>query len=491
MSFNLQVFLLSSFPLLLVLLLLKSYFSSSKSHKNLPPSPPKLPLIGNLHQMAPGPHRALQSMAQTYGPIMLLHFGTVPVVVFSTVEGAKEIMKTHDVVFSNRPFLDIGGRLTYDARDIVFASSGEQWRQMKSISVLHLLSKQRVQSYQQVREDETVLMIRTIQQANESVINLSELINTLTNNVISRVALGRKYERNEVKAILDGIVELLASFSVGNYIPWLGWIDKLRGLHRRADELAKDQDDFVEGVLKEHENKKESHVERKDLVDILLEIQRDNSTGFQLERYMIKAIIMDMFGAGTDTTSTTLEWTLTELLRNPRVMKKLQQEAQKVGQGRSFIPEGDIDKMPYLKAVLKESLRLHTPVPLLVPRESTKEVKIMGYDIPSGTQVIINAWAIARDPSIWDEPEKFKPERFLNSPIDYKGVHYEFTPFGAGRRKCPGITFAMVVNEVVLANLVYKFDFGLPGEEGLDMTEDVGFTVHKKLPVRVVATPCE
>ncbi|MFS7940109.1 putative cytochrome P450 [Helianthus anomalus] len=166
---------------------------------------------------------------------------------------------------------------------------------MKSISVLHLLSKQRVQSYQQVREDETVLMIRTIQQANESVINLSELINTLTNNVISRVALGRTYERNEVKAILDGIVELLASFSVGNYIPWLGWIDKLRGLHRRADELAKDQDDFVEGVLKEHENKKESSVERKDLVDILLEIQRDNSTGFQLERKMNKASPLGIF----------------------------------------------------------------------------------------------------------------------------------------------------------------------------------------------------
>ncbi|KAI3760783.1 hypothetical protein L1987_51182 [Smallanthus sonchifolius] len=171
-------------------------------------------------------------------------------------------------------------------------------------------------------------------------------------------------------------------------------------------------------------------------------------------------------------------------------MKELQQEALEIGQGRSMIVEDDLDKMPYLKAVLKETLRLHTPIPLLVPRESTQDVKLLGYDIQSGTQVLINAWTIARDPSNWENPEEFRPERFLNSPIDYKGFHFELIPFGAGRRGCPGIQFAMIVNELVLANLVYKFDLALVDEEDLDMSEANGLTVHKKLPILVSATPC-
>ncbi|KAL4566633.1 hypothetical protein LXL04_030753 [Taraxacum kok-saghyz] len=197
-----------------------------------------------------------------------------------------------------------------------------------------------------------------------------------------------------------------------------------------------------------------------------------------------------MFAAGTDTTFTNLEWTISELLRHPQIMKKLQHEARQIGQGRSMITEDDLDSMPYLKAVLKETLRLHTPLPLLVPRESTQDVKLLGYDIMAGTQVIINAWAIARDGLIWEEPNKFKPERFLESSIDYKGFHFELIPFGAGRRGCPANQFAMVINEIVLANLVYKFHFTLSGGVDLDMSETSGLTVHKKLPILVRATPC-
>ncbi|KAJ0919101.1 putative cytochrome P450 [Helianthus annuus] len=199
----------------------------------------------------------------------------------------------------------------------------------------------------------------------------------------------------------------------------------------------------------------------------------------------------DVFNGGTDTTSTSLDWAIGELLRNPRTMKKLQQEAHTVGQGREMITEDDLDNMPYLKAVLKEALRLHVPAPLLVPRESTKDVKLLGYDIPSGSQVMINAWAIARDPLIWEEPEEFRPERFLNTATDYKGFHFEFIPFGAGRRRCPGISFAMIINEIVLANLVYKFEFSLLGNEPIDMTESDSFTVRRKFPILVKATPRE
>jgi cytochrome P450 len=198
-----------------------------------------------------------------------------------------------------------------------------------------------------------------------------------------------------------------------------------------------------------------------------------------------------MFIAGTDTTYTVLEWTLTELLRHQTVMHKLQDEVRTVVGNRTHVTEEDLVNMTFLKAVIKETLRLHIPVPLLVPRRTMEDIKLDGYDIAAGSQVIVNAWAIARDSSIWEEPLEFKPERFMNSSIDYKGLDFELIPFGAGRRGCPGVTFAISINELVLANLVNQFDWKLPdGIEGkdLDMSETNGLTCRRKYPLLAVAT---
>ena len=199
-----------------------------------------------------------------------------------------------------------------------------------------------------------------------------------------------------------------------------------------------------------------------------------------------------MFAAGTDTTYTVLEWAMAELLKRPVIMQKLQAEVRSVVGNRTNITEEDLGHMNYLKAVIKETLRFHPPIPLLVPRESMRDIKLNGYDIATGTQVLVNAWAIATDPSSWDQPFEFKPERFLNSSIDFKGHDFQFIPFGAGRRGCPGILFAMAVNEIILASLVHQFDWSLPGGEageGLDMSETAGLTIHKKSPLLAVATP--
>lgn len=174
-------------------------------------------------------------------------------------------------------------------------------------------------------------------------------------------------------------------------------------------------------------------------------------------------------------------------------MKKLQQEVTKIAQGRSMISEEDLEKMEYLKAVIKEALRLHPPSPLNLPRESTQKVKLMGYDIPKGTQVIINAYAIGRDPLLWEEPEEFRPERFLNTSLDYKGNHYDWLPFGGGRRGCPGIQFSVVVLELAVANIVYKFNLALPDGvkvNDMDMSEGTGISIHRKASLLVTANPC-
>ncbi|KAK1435754.1 hypothetical protein QVD17_01523 [Tagetes erecta] len=321
-------------------------------------------------------------MAENYGPPMLLRFGSVPVLIVSS----------------------------------------ELWSS---------------QSYRQVREEEMDLMMEKIQKANESVVNLSGLLASLTNNVICRVSLGKTYDGRKFKQLFARAGELVGCFNVGSYIPSLRWVDRLSGIERKTNQVFKELDDFLEGVIDGHVTKKEDLAEYGDLVDILSDIQRDNRTGFQLNKCMIKATILDLLIGGMDTTSTSLEWAIAELLRHPQAMKKLQQEARKIGKGRSRIVEEDLEKMPYLKAILKEALRLHTPLPLLVPHESTQDVKLLGYDIPSGTQVHINAWAIARDPSKWEAFEDFRTERFLNSSTDYKGLHYELIAFGAGRRRCP------------------------------------------------------
>ncbi|KAK9073471.1 hypothetical protein SSX86_007795 [Deinandra increscens subsp. villosa] len=173
-------------------------------------------------------------------------------------------------------------------------------------------------------------------------------------------------------------------------------------------------------------------------------------------------------------------------------MEKLQQEVAEIAQGRSMIVEEDLEKMHYLKAVIKESLRLHIPVPLLIPRVALEEVKLMGYDIPKGTQIIVNAWAIGRDPTLWEEPEEFKPERFLKNKFSYKGLHFEWLPFGAGRRACPGMHFGVAIIELAVANIVYKYDLGIPNagtHEELDMSEQCGVMLQKKTPLLVTTSP--
>ncbi|KAK8479898.1 hypothetical protein V6N11_074092 [Hibiscus sabdariffa] len=465
---------------------------------NLPPSPVKLPIIGNLHNLGRHPHRSLQALAQRFGPLMSLRLGSVPVLVVSSADAAREIKKTHDLSFVNRPKLIVFQKLLYDYKDVSSAPYGEYWRQMKSICVLNLLSNKRVQSYRAVREEETALAMENIKRSCSSglPVNLSDLFSAITNNVICRITLGRKYneDTNKFKKLLCDFVELLGTPNVGDYLPWLAWVSHLNGFNAKADKVAEEFDEFLDGVIEEHMNLHNRHEnDEKDFVDVLLEIQKQETVGFPIERISIKAVILDAFAAGTDTTYTVLEWAMTELLRHPKVMEELQNEVRKVSGGESSISEDELHDMHYLKAVIKETLRLHTPIPLLLPGISTKDVKINGYDIVEGTQVIINAWAIGRDPSSWERPDEFIPDRFLNNSTDYKGHHFELIPFGSGRRICPGILLAMQIDELVLANLVHKFDWSLPGGasgKDLDMTESIGLTIHKSSPLIAMANQC-
>ncbi|KAM0066470.1 putative cytochrome P450 [Helianthus debilis subsp. tardiflorus] len=471
---------LFSCVVLVIFICVRWILFDSKNRKNIPPSPRKLPIIGNFHQLGSNPNQNLHILSQKYGPVMLLHLRSIPTLVASSTEAVQEIMKTHDLSFCSRPSLTVPNILLYGSKSISFAPYGEYWRRLKSLVVLKLLSQ----------------MIHVLGKSCGSTVDMGSMFASLTNNIISRVSLGRKLDGPKYKKLLCAFVDAFNIFNIGSYIPWLSWVDRVIGTVGRAEKIAKEFDEFLETIIEEHVNKKKGDDaksdEGEDFVDILLDLQENNTSEITLHRDSLKALIMEAFAAGTETTQTALEWTMSELIRNPRVMKKLQQEITEIAQGRSMISEEDLEKMAYLKAVLKESLRLHAPFPLLLPRKLMQDVKLMGYDISAGTQVIINAWAIGRDPAFWEEPNEFRPERFLNNSITYQGLHPEWIPFGAGRRSCPGIQFSVPVMELALANIVYKFDMVLPNgirNEDLDMTEAFGITIHRKSSLIVLVSP--
>lgn len=434
---------------------------------------------------------------------MLVHMGCVPALVVSSSQAASKIMKTHDLVFANRPQVKMWRKLLCDLKEVSVAPYGEYWRQVKSIMVLHLLSNKRVEASAAVRNEEIAVAVKKIKDSGNQVVDLSDLFVTLTNDVVCRVSFGRKYSEGEsgrkFRNMLKEFFELLGGLNLEDLIPQLAWIDRLRGLNAKVERVAREVDEFLDGVVEERLKKQSSAAAgaaggggSEDFVDILLKIQKDDRIGVTLDRLAIKALLLDAYTAGTDTTATVLEWTFTELMKHPKILKKVQDEVRMVLKGKSEIKQDDIANMKYLKAVFKETLRLHPPIPTLVPRVASQDVNVMGYDVMKGTRVIINAWAIARDPKVWDEPHEFRPERFFDCSIDYKGLDFELIPFGAGRRGCPGISFAMTTNEYVLANLLHKFDWELPNggsEEDLDMNERPGLTIRKRTPLLVVATP--
>ncbi|XP_026460921.1 cytochrome P450 71A1-like [Papaver somniferum] len=481
--------------------------SSTETHiYNLPPSPPRFPIIGNLHQLGTLAHRSLRDLSQKYGPLMFLHLGQSPTLVVSSVEMAKEIMKNQDLVFANRPALTAGKALAYGCTDIGLAPYGEYWRQVKKIAVVELLSVKRVQSYKHVRVEEVGIVIEKISRLCSSredgaqVLSLTEILLTLTNNVVSRCALGVRYETahgNRFPKMSSNFLGLFNAFSFGDFFPSIGWMDVVTGLSNKFEKAFQEVDTFLDQVIDDHllrhskpevDHGQVEDSDELDLTDILILSQENYKN---LSRNNIKAILMDMFIGGSDTSARTMEWAMAELIKNPKVMKKAQDEVRRVVGKKSTVEEDDINQMAYLKCIVKEILRLHPSLPNLIPRATTKGTQIAGYDIPPNTSVFINAWAIQRDPNIWEDAEEFRPERFINNPIDFKGQDFQFIPFGSGRRGCPGISFAITVVEFALASLLYHFNWELPyGEkiEELDMTENFGLSVSKRTPLCVLPT---
>ncbi|OAY57928.1 cytochrome P450 71B34 [Manihot esculenta] len=491
-------------PLLLMIpvlfYLLKNKIQAQRSQrKQQPPGPPGIPIIGNLHQLGELRHRSLWQFSKKYGPVMLLHLGRVPTVIVSSADAAKEVLKTHDLNCCSRPLLAGTGKLSYNYLDVAFTPYGDYWRDMRKLCVLELFSAKRVQSFQFVREEEIDLLISSISKFSSSAtpVDLSEKILSLTANITCRAAFGKIFEEKEFgderfqEVIHEGLA-MLGSFSAADFFPYVGWIvDRLTGLHARLEKNFKEFDVFYQKVIDDHIQKQTKEPGNEDIIDVLLGMERPQteSSAIQLSQDHIKAILMNIFLAGVDTGAITMVWAMAELARHPRIMKKAQEEIRGCIGKKRKVSESDIDKLVYLKMIVKETMRLHPPSTLLIPRETMSKFSINGYEIEPKTRIQVNVWAIGRDPKIWRNPEEFYPERFVDNHIDFRGQNYELLPFGGGRRGCPAISMGITMVELALANLLFWFDWKLPfntKEEDINMEEKVGLTTYKKTALLLV-----
>ncbi|KAJ0682730.1 putative geraniol 8-hydroxylase [Helianthus annuus] len=464
----------------------------------LPPGPSPLPIIGNILELGNKPHHSLAALSKTYGPLMSLKLGSTTMIVVSSCEIAQEFFSKHDISFSSR-YVPCSMRVL-DIHNIsmIWLPVGDQWRKLRRICKEHLFSIRQLDSSHFLRKKKVQELLDFVHGCCTSgkPINVGETAATTTLNVLSNYIFSTdlaQYDSpssQEFKNMVWAVMEIAGAPNLAEYFPVLRPLDP-HGLLRRSKFYNKKLSAIFEQHISERlraRSTSSSDASTKDLTDLLLNISEDQNSSISLND--IRQLLYDLFLAGTDTTSNTLEWAMAELMHNPEKMLKAQAEVKKViGNDDRTFEESDISGVPYLHAVIKETLRLHPPVTFLVPHKAITDVEIKGHMVPKDAQIMCNLWAMGQDPNVWPDPQRFEPERFLDVEIDFKGRDFEFIPFGAGRRMCPGLPLADIMLHLMLGTLIHKFDWKIEGgmrKQDMDMTDKFGFTLKKNLPLMAI-----
>ncbi|TQE12151.1 hypothetical protein C1H46_002221 [Malus baccata] len=458
-----------------------------RRYKNLPPSPLSLPLIGHLHLLKIPIHRTLHRLSQKHGPIFSLWFGSQRVVIVSSSSAAQECFTTNDIVLANRPSFILGKHLAYNNTTMATSQYGDHWRNLRRIGVIEIFSTARLNTFSNIRKDEIKqLLLKLSQNASEdfATVPLKSMFHELTFNTIMRMVAGKRYygedvsvEKEQARQFREIMKEAFAQSGAANpadFLPILNWVGS-DSYERRAMKLGKRTNKFFQGLIDEHRSKKGGTTST--MIDHLLTLQ-----GSQPEYYtdqIIKGIIQVIIMAGTDTSAVTLEWAMSNLLNHPLVLKKARAELDAQLGNERLVDEPDISKLPYLQSIISETLRLYPAAPLLLPHFSSDDCMIERFNVPRDTMVLINAWAIHRDPMLWDDPESFKPERFENG----EDSSHNLMPFGLGRRACPGEGLAKRMVGLTLGSLIQCFEWKRVNEKEIDMAEGKGFTMPKAVPL--------
>ncbi|BAT77808.1 hypothetical protein LR48_Vigan09g020300 [Vigna angularis] len=492
--------------------LLLSYFikwaTAGSARKKPPEAAGGWPLIGHLRlfgRSACQPlYETLGGLADKYGPIFSIRIGVHQAVVVSSWELAKECFTTLDVVVSSRPKFSAAKILTYDYASFAFSPYGEFWRDMHKITVSELFSTRRAEQLRGIRYSEVQSSLKElygtwVEKKGDLLVEMKEWFGNMNLNVILRTVAGKRYcvgngdeERMRVRRVLREFFNLMGVVVIGDAIPFLGWLD-LGGEVKEMKKTAVEMDSFFSEWLEEHRQRRDSDGKKReeDFIDVLLSALDGVDLAGHDADTVIKATCLTLIAAATDTTTVTMTWALSVLLNNRDALKKVQDELDEHVGMEKAVNESDINKLVYLQAVVKESMRLYAAAPLPGPREFTSDCTLGGYHIQAGTRLILNIWKMQRDPRVWENPLKFEPERFLTSHkgVDVKGQHFELLPFGGGRRSCPGMSFALQMTHLALAAFLQAFKVTTLNNEPVDMSPVFGLTLIKATPLEVLIQP--
>lgn len=460
----------------------------------LPPGPRPLPIVGNLFKLRDQPHKSLADLSKIYGPIMFLKLGSIPTIIISSSKTAQQVLQKNDQPLSNRVVPDAVRALDHHQNSMMWLPASARWRNIRKTMIMHFFSLQRLDATQALRRTKVQELLDHAHQScsRGEAVNIGRAafttsLNLLSNTVFSTdlVHHDSKFSQ-EIKDIVWGVMEEIGRLNVADYFPVFRLLDP-QGIRRAMKIYFSKLSDIFYGIIDQRLKSEASSAASNDVLDALLNLTKEDNHEWSFSDTI--HLLLDTFLAGTDTTSSTVEWAMAELISNPKTMAKARRELQEVLGKDGIVQESDISKLPYLQSIVKETLRLHPPAPLLLPHKAQADVEICGFTVPKNSQVLVNAWAIGRDPNTWTNPNAFVPERFLGSEIDVKGRDFEVIPFGSGRRMCPGMPLAHRMVHLMLASLLHSFDWKLEDglkPEDMDMSEKFGITLQKAKPLRAI-----
>ncbi|XP_038899739.1 cytochrome P450 CYP82D47-like [Benincasa hispida] len=489
---------------------------SFDKRKRLPPEAGGTwPVIGHLHLLSTKEpiHITLAKMADAYGPIFTFRFGRKKALIVSNWEIAAECFITNDRIFASRPKLLASKLLAYDYAMVGFSPYNPYWRYIRKLATLGLFTNKRVKQLERVRASEVHCWMKELyelychqnnKKSEKVVVEMKKRFVDVTLDTIFKMVIGKRFATafddhvgsEKCRKALKDFLKFFGKFIPSESFPFLSWLDI--GRHEKAmNKTAQILDETLHKFLQQHRERKyycnKGEMEEQDFMDVMISaVEEDHGGHFSYDAdTIIKATCLNLILGGFDTMSVTMTWALSLLLNNEDALKKAQLELDKqIGRERQ-VKESDVKNLLYIQAIVKETLRLHPPGPLLVPRESTEDCTISGYHIPRGIRLVINAQKLQKDPLIWEHACEFRPERFLTSQkyIDVRGQSPQLIPFGNGRRICPAISFSLNIMHLTLANLLHGFKIDRPSEELLDMEESQGLASDRKAPLEVVLTP--
>ncbi|CAA7028074.1 unnamed protein product [Microthlaspi erraticum] len=502
MTVDFQTFVIFSLFCLFSVLCYSLVFKKPKfGCDDLPPSPPSLPIIGHLHLLLSSlVHKSFHKLSSKYGDFLHLRIFNVRIVLVSSASVAHEIFKVQDLNVSSHGHSPFDESLVFGSYSFLMAPYGEYWKFMKKLMVTKLLGTQALERSGGVRAKELEKLYSNLldKAMKKESVDIGKEAMKLTNNSICKMMLGKSISEENGEAekfnhlITEGFGMMKKAFLsaiLHRPLEKLGislFKKEIMSVSSRCDEL-------LDRIFKEYEEKPEDHQGSDIMADVLLAAYRDKNAEYKINMNQIKSLIMDLIGAGTDTSVQAIQWTMAQMINNPKILERLREEIDSVVGKTRLIQEADLINLPYLQAVVKEGLRLHPPFPIVV-RLFRRGCKVKGFYIPKNTLLVVNSYAVMRDPNVWENPEEFKPERFIGSSSRSGQVEDEirelkYLSFGGGRRACPGSNLTYIVLGTAVGMMAQCFDWRID-EDKVNMEEARGsFTLSMAHPLKCTPIP--